>query len=159
MRVKGSSVLPPWFQKATEARQSAAGASLNKEGPDRPLREAVNVKPGWQRRPQEDIRDARPVRYLPRRAAYREWYRPKKEMYVASNPERAEPSKPFGSQVPEVTHGATGLGVCPAGFRSCLVQYFLTMPLFFPFGMGMYIQFHCTLGVCNLSFDFTGADS
>ena len=44
-------------------------------------------------------------------------------------------------------------------FGLVLVQYFLTMPLFLPFGMGMCIRFHCTLGVCNLPFDFTGAYS
>ena len=54
-RVKGSSVLPPRFQRAAKVRQTAVGASLNKEDPDRSFREAVNVNPGWQRRPQEDI--------------------------------------------------------------------------------------------------------
>ena len=64
-RVKGSSFLPLKFQRATKARQSIAGVFLNKEGPDR------------QWRTQEDIPDARAVTYLPRRAAYREWYHPK----------------------------------------------------------------------------------
>lgn len=41
-------------------------------------------------------------------------------------------------------------------FCLALVQYVLTMPQFFPFGMVMYILCHCMLEVCNLLFDFTG---
>lgn len=44
-------------------------------------------------------------------------------------------------------------------FGLAMVQYFLIIPPFFIFGMGMCIQFHCMFEVCNLPFDFTGAYS
>lgn len=42
------------------------------------------------------------------------------------------------------------------GFSLVLVQYFLTMSVLCPFGMGMCIQLHCMLGVCSLSLIYGG---
>ena len=42
-------------------------------------------------------------------------------------------------------------------FSIALIQYFLTMALFFPFGMVMYILCDCMLEICYLLFDFIGA--
>lgn len=71
---------PPQFRKDPEAR-CVAGVSLQR-GPERPLSEAVKVKPGFHWRPQ-DVGDARAMRYLPRRAADRVWNLLKREKYVA----------------------------------------------------------------------------
>ena len=40
--------------------------------------------------------------------------------------------------------------MCPAGFGSCLVQYFLTMFLSLCFGVILYILCHCMLEICDL---------
>lgn len=58
-------------------------------------------------------------------------------MYVSgSKPGGAEPPKPFETEAP--AHGATGGCAFPVGFHSALVQSFLTMLPFLPFGMGLY---------------------
>jgi len=67
-------------RKATEARYKS-GKSLH-GGPEKPLHGAVKVKPGLCWRPQ-DVRDARAVGYLPRRAAHRKWNQPKRKMYCS----------------------------------------------------------------------------
>lgn len=69
-RVKGLwSPLTP-LKKASEAR-NVTGKSLH-GGQERPLHEAMKVKPGLYWRPQ-DVGDDRAVVYLPRTAAHREW--------------------------------------------------------------------------------------
>lgn len=55
---------------------------LEKVGdPEMPLHKSVKVKPGMQWRPQ-DSEDARAMRFLARRGAYREWNQPKREMML-----------------------------------------------------------------------------
>lgn len=71
--------LPPKSRKAAETK-FVAGVSLH-GGPERPLSEAVKVKPGFPWRPQ-DVEDARAMRYLPGRAADTEWNQTKREKYV-----------------------------------------------------------------------------
>ena len=58
-----------------------SGISLN-GGLERPLCEAVKLKPGLPWRTQ-DVRDAKIMGYLPRRAANREWNQPKRKKCVA----------------------------------------------------------------------------
>lgn len=71
-------------------------------------------------------------------------------MYVAGGRAGgAEPSKPFGSEVPDLKHGATGFDVCPAGFGFVLVHCLLSVPPFFPFAMRICILGHCMVKVCN----------
>ena len=65
----------------TKARH-VSGVSLNGGLVERPLCEAVKLKPGLPWRTQ-DVRDARVVGYLPRRAAKREWNQPKRKKCVA----------------------------------------------------------------------------
>jgi hypothetical protein len=50
-------------------------------GPKQPLYEAVKMKPGFHKRPQ----DARVMGYLPRRVANNVWNLPKREKYVSIN--------------------------------------------------------------------------
>lgn len=69
--------LSPQLRKATEERH-VVEMSLH-GGQERPLGEAVKVKPGLLWRPQ-DVGDARAVGYLPRRAANREWDQPRREV-------------------------------------------------------------------------------
>lgn len=65
----------------------------------------------------EKVHDARDLTHISRRTASREWYQPKREMYVAHSKARGtEPSKPFRNKIPEVRHGAIAFAVCPAGF-------------------------------------------
>lgn len=77
----------------TEARHFMAGQSLH-EGPERPLCEAVKVKPGlcWKL---QDVRGDGDMEYLPRRDANREWNHPKRKKYVAGSKDgRTEPFQP-----------------------------------------------------------------
>ena len=104
-----------WLRKASEARHMSGVACHG--GPERPLCEAVKMKPGLPWRPQ-DIGDARVMWYLPRRAANRVWNQPKRETHVAVN--KAERS--WGSE--DIRHGDADFGVCPAGFQSCFGPVF-----------------------------------
>jgi hypothetical protein len=54
----------------------------------------------------------------------------------------------------DIRHGDAEFGVRPAVFQSCLIQYFLIMFSFFPFGMAMYILCHYMLKACDLIFHF-----
>ena len=54
--------------------------SLN-GGLERPLHEAVKLKPGLPWKPQ-DVGDARTVGYLPEKTANREWNQPKRRKHV-----------------------------------------------------------------------------
>ena len=60
-----------------------SGVSLH-GGIERPLCEAVRVKPGLPWGP-EDVGDVRFVGYLPKRAANREWSQPKRKKCVVVN--------------------------------------------------------------------------
>ena len=62
-RLKGLQNLPLQLRKATKAR-CVSGVFLH-GSPEKPLCEAVKVKPGLLWRPQ-NVRDARAVGYLPR---------------------------------------------------------------------------------------------
>jgi hypothetical protein len=44
---------------------------------------------------------------------------------------------------------ATGFAVCPPGFGSCFGMI-LAILVFLPFGMAMFILYHCIVNVCNL---------
>lgn len=58
-------------------RGQASGRRESRHGgPERSLYEAMKVKPGLCRRPQ----DARSVGHLPRRAAHRKWNQPEREL-------------------------------------------------------------------------------
>ena len=48
------------------------------------------------------------------------------------------PSNPFKTKVSDIGHGAIGFDVFLLGFGLALVNYFLTMPPFLSFVMGMY---------------------
>jgi hypothetical protein len=107
----------------------------------------VKVKPGlhWRR---QCVEDARAMRHLPRRVAHREWNQPRREKYVSgSNTKRVEPSKPFA-----ITCEASVFGICPAGFWSCCGSVPPHYAPFLPFGMVLYILWHCMLEACNLLF-------
>ena len=83
--------------------------------------EAVILKLPW--RPQ-DVRDARAVDYLLRKAANREWNQPRRNQFVAINKDE----KGVGDLKTTLTsdllhHGDAEFGVCPAGFLSCFGDY------------------------------------
>ena len=74
------------------------------------LQNDIKLKLPW--RPQ-DIRDARAVGYLLRKAANREWNQPKRKKFVAVNTnERSWRSE----ESFVITHGDAELRVCPASF-------------------------------------------
>lgn len=83
-------------------------------GPERPLYEAVKVKPGLPKNPQ-DTGDARVVGYLSKKVAKREWTQPKRKKCVAVNKaDRSwRPEEHF-----DIRHEAE-FGVCPTGFWFC----------------------------------------
>jgi hypothetical protein len=78
----------------------------------RHLNRNCKLKLPW--RPQ-DVRDARAVGYLPRKAANREWNQPRRKKFVEVNKDkrswRSEESF-------NIKHGDIGFGVCPADFLS-----------------------------------------
>ena len=115
-------------------------------GLEKSLHEAVMVKLGLSWRVQ-DVEDARAVGHLLRRAANREWKQPKRKKCVAVNKgERSwRPEESFHNRQEDVE-----FGVCPAGFRTCLTQYFLTVLPFLPFETVVYALCYCMLGVCGL---------
>jgi hypothetical protein len=92
---------------------------------EKPLCQVVKVKAGWQWGPQ-DVRGARAVAYLPRRAVDRDWRQPKREREkcaAVSEVRRVEPSKPFGMKL-------------LLAFSLALAHHFLTLPPISPFWNG-----------------------
>lgn len=80
-RRKGLWNLPQRLRKASGAR-IASGVS-QRGVPERPLWEAVKVTMWLPWRPQ-DVRDARAMEFLPKRAANRDWNQPKKKKCMQS---------------------------------------------------------------------------
>jgi len=72
----------------------------------------------------------------------------KREVFVVSKTGREEPSKTL-----DIRHLTTDLKVYPAGFKSCLIQYFLII-FIPPFEIVMYTLCHCVLEVHNLFSEF-----
>lgn len=91
--VKGSWILPLCLQRPTEIGQQVAWESLH-EGPERaggrerPMQEAVKVKPGLQWRHQ-DVGDGRAVKHLAKKAAFREFKQFMRKVFVRRNKDRA----------------------------------------------------------------------
>ena len=75
--------LPPHLKKVTEARH-VSWVPLNGRLVERPLCEAVRLKSRlpWKT---QDVRDARAVGNLLRKAAHREWNQPKRKKCAAVN--------------------------------------------------------------------------
>lgn len=84
--------------------------SLCIESPQRPLCEALKVKPGLWWTPHH-VRDARSLRYLPRTVAYREFNQPKRVVCDRQQSKRTEPSKHIEIKILDII-------VCPAGILS-----------------------------------------
>lgn len=63
----------------------------------------------------------------------------------------------WSSHLPQIAldarHRTMEFNVCSAGFSSALAP-FLIIPLFLPFGMGIFIMWHCMLEVPNFLFIF-----
>lgn len=76
-------------------------------------------------------------------------------MLQATKLEGLGPSKLFEIKVPDIEHSVTRHGVNLLGSGLTLVQYFLTMLPFFPFGVVMHILCHYMLEVYNLLFDIS----
>jgi hypothetical protein len=90
------------------------------EALERPLCEAIKVKPEFPRKPQE-VGNTRNVGYLPRKTAYRKWKEPKREMYVpVSKAERNWRSE----ECFDIRYVHAEFGVCLAGFQSCSTPVF-----------------------------------
>ena len=92
---------------------------------------------------------------MPRRAANREWNQLEKEKCVAV----CKAGKVWRSEEHfNIRHGNAEFRVCPAGFGSYFVEYFLSIPSLC-FGIIMYVLRHCVSDVYDLLFDFTGGYS
>ena len=119
-----------------------------------PLCEAVKVKPGLPWRCQ-DVRDARVMESLLRRAANREWNQPKTKK--STKQKGVGGLKNISTSKMEVQ----SLEFAQLVFGLALVQYFLTMLPSLCFGVVTYILGHFMLEVCDLLFyfDFTGEQS
>lgn len=92
----------------------------------------------------QNVRGARTVGYVPRRAVYREWNQPERASVMQS---AVVATSSVEVQVLEFALPRSGLN---------LAQHFHTMPPLCPFGMVIYSLCHCVLEVHNLCFYFTG---
>ena len=79
--------------------------------------EAVTLKLPWRL---NDVKDARAMGYMLRKAANREWNRPEESSLLQSTKMKKEwrPEDCF-----DISHGDTEFGVCPAGFLSYFGDY------------------------------------
>ena len=97
-----------------------------------PLCEAVKENPGFHWRPQ-DVRDARVMGQLPRRAADWVWSQPKRKKDVpVKKAERTWRSEEHF----DIRHGDAEFGICPAAFWHCFVPILPHYALFPPFQNG-----------------------
>lgn len=104
------------------------GASLG-GGPERLLCEATNMRPKicWRL---QDVRDSRAVGPLPRGSADREWKQSRREEHVVTREAGSkESSEPFS-----IRYGAAGFEFALLGFGLALIQCFLPVLRFSPFG-------------------------
>lgn len=80
------------------------------------------------------------------------WNQPTREMCTSVSKAGAEESpKPLASDM-----GIQDLELARPGLGLALVQYYLAIPSLLPFVMVTYILCNCTLGVCDLLFNFKG---
>jgi hypothetical protein len=78
---------------------------------------AVTLKLPWRLK---DVKDARAMRYMLRKAANREWNQPRRKQFVESTKMKKE----WGSEDHfNISHGGAEFGVCPAGFLPCFGDY------------------------------------
>ena len=79
--------------------------------------EAVTLKLPWRLK---DVKDARAMGYMLRKAANREWNQPRRKQFVAVN----KYEKEWRSEdCFDISHGDAEFGVCPAGFLPCFGDY------------------------------------
>jgi hypothetical protein len=117
---------PSVLRKASEARDMA-GVSL-RGGPERPLCEAVKLKPGLPWRSQ-DVGGSIVLGFLSRKAATWRWNQPKREKCVAVN--KAERSWSSEEHF-DIRPGDAEFRVYPAGFWSCFASVFSPCVPFLP---------------------------
>ena len=79
--------------------------------------EAVTLKLPWRLK---DVKDARAMGYMLRKAANREWNQPRRKQFVAVNKDEKEWRS---EDCFDISHGDAEFGVCPAGFLSCFGDY------------------------------------
>jgi hypothetical protein len=96
------------MESPSETKESHQGQACGRVIPV--WSEAVKVKPGLPWRPQE-VRDARAVGNLPRKAAHREWNQEGERSVLGNKAERSWRSEEHF----DISHGDAELGVCPAG--------------------------------------------
>jgi hypothetical protein len=77
--------------------------------------EAVTLKLSWRLK---DIKDARAMGYMLRKAANREWNQPRRKQFVSVNKDEKGVEICF-----DISHGDAEFGVCPAGFLPCFGDY------------------------------------
>ena len=110
-----------------------AGVSLTRDT-ERPLCKTAKMNCGLPWRPQ-DVGDARAMGFLLRRTiSPRE-----RRMLQSTKLKGVRDEECF-----DIRHGVSGFEVCPAGFGTSLVQYFLT------YRTAMYMLSHCMLYVGSM---------
>ena len=112
------------------------------------MHDSVKGKPGLPWRPQ-DVKDARAMGYLPRRAAKRKWEQPRREKCAVVN--RGGKSRELKSMLTSDVEMQSWESA-QLVFALALVQYLLTVLSSLQFGMVMDILCHCILEVCDLFF-------
>lgn len=134
-RIVGSERFLPRFQrKASEARQGA---------PEKIMQEAGEMKPKMQQKLQ-DVRDAKDMECLPRKAAGCEESQLMREAVWAATSKAIWVERPSSLELTShnpVSNAGYGFNVLFAGFLSCLGPV-----IFLPFGREIFTLHHCTLG-------------
>lgn len=118
-------------------------------GQERTLCGSVKVQPGLCGS-LKDVRDARAMRYLPRKAADSVWTQPKRGVLRSTKLRgMGDAESPKASDTDTEAQGLESALLLSA---LALAQGFLTMLPFLPFGMKMYTLYHCMFDVCDLLF-------
>ena len=78
--------------------------------------EAVTLKLPWRLK---DVKDARAMGYMLRKAANREWNQPRRKTKQSTKMKKEWRSEDHF----DISHGDAEFGVCPAGFLSCFGDY------------------------------------
>lgn len=85
------------------------------------------------------------MRHIPMRAGKGGGTSPREIYFEYSKIGGVATSKAFETEARITRYGARGLVFVLLTFSLALVQFPLTLPPFLPFGMEMYILYHCTL--------------
>jgi hypothetical protein len=166
LRVMGSwRHLPKFQRKAWEFRQCLTGLESLQAAHGRAMHKVLKVKPKLQWKPKE-IKDARIIEFLMRKAPGSEDNQPKKDAMGAAAEKAVEVKLPklLGTHISPLCtlnsrHGDTGFNVCLAVFQSGFGPIPLFCATFPPFWNGNVYSVPLYIGSMYFSLNFTEVHS